>query len=156
GFGTDPGDLLQVGDRGPFDRLEGAEVTQQRAFSGGADAGDFLQTGFAQVAPAPLAVGADREAMGLVAQPFDEIEHWIARLELERLTSRHEEGFPPRVALGTFGDGNERNVADAKAIEGFACGGELAEAAVDKNEAGPGRLVVGFVRRTIESGRGRL
>src|SRR5262249_10228016 len=56
GFRADAGDLLQVRDRGPLDRLEGAEVTQQRAFTGRADAGDLLKAGFAQVAPAPLAM----------------------------------------------------------------------------------------------------
>src|ERR1043166_940587 len=94
GFRADAGDLLQVGNRRALDRLERAEVTQQRAFAGRTDAGDLLKPGFAQVAPAPLAMGADRKPVRLVAQPFDEIEHRIARLELERLASGHEEGFP--------------------------------------------------------------
>src|SRR5215472_1923750 len=91
GFRTDAGNLLQVGNRCPLDRLEGAEVPQQRAFAGRADAGDFLEASFAQVAPAPLPVRADRKAMRLIAQPLDEIEHWIARPELERLAPGHEE-----------------------------------------------------------------
>src|ERR1700738_2393546 len=89
GFRADAGDLRQVGDRRALDRLERAEVAQQRAFAGRTDAGDFLKPGFAQIAPAPLSMRADREPMRLVAQPFDEIEHRIARPELARPPAGH-------------------------------------------------------------------
>src|ERR1043166_4684801 len=94
GFRADAGDLREVGDRGTLDRLESAEVPQQRAFAGRADAGVFLNPRFAQVAPAPLPVRADREPMRLVAQPFDEIEHRIARPEPERLPPGPEKRLP--------------------------------------------------------------
>src|SRR5712691_232974 len=81
---VDAGDLLEVGNGGALDRPEGAEVAQQRALARRADAGDFLQAGLAQVALAFLPMRADREPMRLVAQPLDEVEHRIARLELER------------------------------------------------------------------------
>src|SRR5262249_6389031 len=156
GFRTDAGNLLQVGDRCPLDRLEGAEVPQQRAFAGRAYAGDFLEAGFAQVAPTPLPVRADCKAMRLVAQPLDEIEHRIARPELERLAPGHEEGLAPGVALGTFGDGDDGHVANAERVEGFARGRELAEAAIDQHQARPGRRVLIVVRRILQSGRRRL
>src|SRR4029077_20380520 len=120
GLRADAGDLRQVGDRRALDRLERAEVAQQRAFAGRADAGDLLKPGFAQIAPAPLPMGADREPMRLVAQPFDEIEHRIARPELERLAPGHEERFAPAAAPGPLGGGDDRNAAHAGGSEGLA------------------------------------
>ena len=79
GLGVDAGHLGEIGGGGALDRLERAEMLQQRALARRADAGDFLQAGLADVALAPRAVRADREAMRLVAQPLDEIEHRIAR-----------------------------------------------------------------------------
>src|ERR1043166_6349059 len=154
GFRADAGDLREVGDRGTLDRLETAEVPQQRAFAGRADAGDFLKPRFAQVAPAPLR--ADREPMRLVAQPFDEIEHRIARPEPERLAPGHEESLPAGIALGALGDGDDRHVAHAERIERLARRRELPEPTVDQHEARPGRLVLAILRRFVQYGRGRL
>src|SRR6516165_9224181 len=69
-FGTDTIDLHQIRDRSALDRLEGAEMMQQCALACRADAGDFLQTGFAQVAHAARPVRTDCEAVRLVAQPL--------------------------------------------------------------------------------------
>src|SRR5712692_3485739 len=85
GFRADPGHLGEIGQRRALDRLERPEMVEQRSLAGRADAGDFLQPRLADIASAPDAVRTDREAMRLVAQPLDEIEHRIAWLELERL-----------------------------------------------------------------------
>src|SRR6202042_3199981 len=61
----DAGDLPQIGDRGPFDRLERTEMAQQGPLAGRPDAGDLLQAGLADVAAAALAVRPDRKAMRL-------------------------------------------------------------------------------------------
>ena len=58
-----PATLLKIGDRGALDRLQRAEVLQQRALAGRADAGDFLQAGLADVLLAPLR-GASRSRSG--------------------------------------------------------------------------------------------
>src|ERR1700733_10571908 len=73
GFGADAWNLAQIGNRGPLDRLEGAEMAQKRPFAGGSDAGDLLQPGFADVAAAALAVRPDGEPVRFVAQALDEI-----------------------------------------------------------------------------------
>src|SRR5262249_11094623 len=83
GLGADPGNLGEIGERGGLDCIGRPEMVEHRALAGRADAGDFLQPRLADIAPAPDAVRADREAMGLVPQPLDEIEHRVARLELE-------------------------------------------------------------------------
>src|SRR5262249_48630047 len=114
GLGADAGHLGEIGERGALDRLERAEVMQQRALAGRADTRDLLQAGLADVAAAAHAVRAHRESMRLVAQPLHEIEYGIARLELERLAPRHEESLEPGVALGALGDREERQVGDAE------------------------------------------
>src|SRR6516164_2676393 len=91
GLGADPGHLGKIGQRRALDRLERPEMVEQGALAGRADARDLLQSRLADIAAAPDAVRADREAMRLVAQPLDEVEHRIARLELERLASGQEE-----------------------------------------------------------------
>ena len=74
GIGVDAGNLGQIGERGPLDRLQRAEMMKQRALSRRPDAGDFLQAALADVALSPRAVRADGESVRLVAQPLDEIE----------------------------------------------------------------------------------
>src|SRR5579864_851380 len=105
-FGADAFDLHQVGDRGAFDGFQRAEVAQQRALARRSDAGDLLQAGFAHVARPARPVRADGETMGFVAQPFDEIEHRVARRQLERVAARKEEGFAAGVAVRPLGDGD--------------------------------------------------
>src|SRR5260370_12963306 len=99
GLGADPGHLGKISQRRALDRLERAEMVEQGALAGRADARDLLQSRLADVAAAPDAVRADREAMRLVAQPLDEIERRIARLELERLPSRQEKSLHPPPAV---------------------------------------------------------
>src|ERR1700758_5864829 len=95
GLGADPGHLGEIGQRRALDRLERAEMVEQGALAGRADARDLLQSRLADVAAAPHAVRADREAMRLVAQALDEIERRNARLELERLAARQGESLHP-------------------------------------------------------------
>src|ERR1700689_4204370 len=142
-FGADAFDLHQVGDRGALDGFERAEVMQQRAFARRSDAGDLLQAGLAHVARAPGAMRADGEAMGLVAQPLDEIEHRVARRQLERVAAREEEGFTPGIAVRSLGDGDQRNLG-AELFQDFAGRVELAETAVDQDEIGPGGILFIF------------
>src|SRR5258708_17199643 len=72
GLGADPGHLGEIGQRRALDRLERAEMVEQGALAGRADAPDLLQPRLADV-PARAAAGrADRQAVRLVAQPLDE------------------------------------------------------------------------------------
>ena len=71
GFRADTLDLLEVRQRGPFDRLKRTEMQKQRPLAGRSDAGNLLQAGFAQVAFTARAVGADGKAVRLVAQALD-------------------------------------------------------------------------------------
>src|SRR5262245_41046593 len=104
GLGADAGNLRKVGDGRPLDRLQGSEMMQQRALAGRTDAGNLLQSGLADVPSPPHAMGADRKTMRLVAQALDEIEHGVARLELERLPARQNQGLHPGIPLRPLGD----------------------------------------------------
>src|ERR1051326_1945172 len=78
------------GARGGRGRAKGV---QRRPLAGWPDAGDLLEAALAQIALAPGAVRADGETVRLVAQPLDEIQHRIARRQLERVAPGNEEGF---------------------------------------------------------------
>src|SRR5690348_1667210 len=67
-LGAHPRNLAEIGDRSPFDLLQGSEMMQQGTFTRRADARNLLQTGLADILLAKLAVRADDEAVGLVAQ----------------------------------------------------------------------------------------
>src|SRR5258706_13755199 len=85
---------------------------------------------------------ADREAMRLVAQPFDEIKHRIARLEFEWVAPGQEKGLHPRVPIRALSNGNERHINDAEAGQRFLRGSELTAAATDDDKSGRRRIVV--------------
>src|SRR5262245_40205940 len=84
--------------------------------------------------------------MRLVAQPLDEIQHGVARLELDRLAIRHEQGFPPGIAVGALGDRHQRYLGQSEAYENLPDGVELAAAAIDDDEIRPlrKRIIVGL------------
>src|SRR5579885_3503648 len=83
--------LRKVGQARTLDRLQRAEMAQQSAFARGTNSRNLLQASLANVFLAPRAVRADGKAVGLVAQPLDEIQQRIARRQLERRPARHEE-----------------------------------------------------------------
>ena len=59
-------------------------------------------------------------------------------MSFDRLAAGNEERLASRIALRSFGDTNQRNIRDPKRGECLARGIELAEAAVDQEEIGPG------------------
>src|SRR5262249_16616718 len=120
-FGADAIDLHQVGDRGALDGLERTEVMQQRPLARRPDAGNLLQSGLAQILGAARPMRTDGEAMRLIAQPLDKVEHRVARRQLERVAAREEEGFAPGVAVRPLGDADQGHLG-AELFEYFARG----------------------------------
>src|SRR6476659_7740220 len=109
GLFVDARHLGKVRQRRPLDRLERAEVMQQRTLARRADAGDLLQPRLADVLLAPGAVRADGEAMRLVAQPLNEIEQRISRWQLYRRLAGQIERFVAGIAVGSLGDADHRH-----------------------------------------------
>src|SRR5882757_1688255 len=102
-----------------------------------ADAGDFLQPRFTNVLFAQLAVRADHETMRLVAQPLNKVQHRVARLQLDRLLVRHEQGFAAGVAVRALGDRQQLHLRQPEPVEYLLDGVELAAAAIDDDKIGP-------------------
>src|SRR6185436_13269236 len=56
---TNAGHLCEIRKGGVFDRLQGAEMHQERPLAGGANARNFLQAGLTDVALAPRPMRSD-------------------------------------------------------------------------------------------------
>src|SRR6185312_8562221 len=106
----DSGHRFDVLERGSTYRTGAAEMVQQRALAGGADARHLVERRAGDVGGAPGAMRADRESMRLVAQALEEIEHRVARLEREGRLARHEEALAAGVAVGPLGDADDGDV----------------------------------------------
>ena len=99
-----------------------------------ADAGDVEEFGIAIAHGAALAVVADCKAVALIADHLNEMQYRGAAVKYDRLifiAVEIDDFF-------FFGDGGEGLGGEAEGLEGFGCGMELAEAAVDEEEVGPG------------------
>ena len=82
-------------------------------------------------------MGADGEAVGLVAQALQVIEHRVCGLEHERRLAGDEEPLQPGVAVRSLGDAaNVTSSTPSSAITSSAAL-ELARAAVDQHQVRP-------------------
>src|ERR1700759_1695519 len=92
-------DAFQVGEPGAGDTARRAEMVQQRLLALGANAGDLVERRAGDRHGPLLAVGADREAMGLVAQALQVIEHRVFRLQAQGFLALAEETLAPGVTI---------------------------------------------------------
>ena len=102
------------------------------------------------------AMRADGEAVRLVAQALDKVEHGIARLEHDRpVAAGKMEVLAAGVALGPLGDAHHADVVQAEIGQHLAGDRELSGATVDQHEIGPiGKCVVVIRRLGPEAGGG--
>src|SRR6185437_11703144 len=129
------GDLLEVRDAGAQYALEAAEMLQQRAPLGWAQARDGLQHRFV-VAAGPLTpVSGDREAVRLVAHALDQPRCWRMRFRYARLgDALHEQAFLAGLAVRTLGHAHERDVAEAEHLQHLVYLADLDQATVDEQQ----------------------
>ena len=111
-------------------------MLQQGALAARADARDLIQRIGSDRLGALLAVAADGEAVRLVAQPLQVVEHRAFLFEAERRLARPVEMLVAGVALGPFGDRRRRHAFHPEIGEHLGCDGELARSAVDQHEVG--------------------
>src|SRR5579883_866453 len=78
---ADAGDALKVGEPGGRDGTRRPEMVQEGALACGADAGDLVERRGTDGPRSLAAMGADGEAMRLVAQPLEEIKNRILGIE---------------------------------------------------------------------------
>src|SRR3954454_16752729 len=137
---------------GALDRLDGAEMVQERALAVRADTRDLVERSLCHLALALGPMRPDREAVRLVAQALHEIELRIARRQLQRRLSGQEEGLAAGVAVAPLGDADEGHIVDADLRQRFARRLELPLAAVDEHEVGPGRERVVLLPSPLRGG----
>jgi hypothetical protein len=116
---------------------EAAEVGEQALACLRADAGDVQELRVAVAHLAALAMIADGEAMALVSDELNEMQDGRAAVEDDGVVFLAVE-IDDFLALG---DGGQRLAGEAERLESFGRGVELAQAAVNEDEAGKG---VGF------------
>src|SRR5271156_205660 len=132
------GHSFEFPEPGPGNRSRRAEMAQQRLLAARADSVDFIERGAAQGLRSLGAVSTDGKPMRFVAQPLQEIEDGVARVERERRSSWHEEAFPPGIAVRPLRDPDDCDAADAEFFEDTSGDIELPLAAVDQDQIGPG------------------
>ena len=130
----DAADGREIGDTRAAHGLGRAEVMEQGALARWANALDLVERIGADGLGAARAMGADRKAVGFVAQALDEIEHGIARFEHDgAIAARNVEVLAAGIAVRSLRDADERDVVDAVALEYLTRDIELAETAVDEH-----------------------
>ncbi|CCC98265.1 protein of unknown function [Azospirillum baldaniorum] len=137
---ADPFDRLQIRQSGAGDGDGAPEMVKQGLLPAGSNPGNLIDHRFPQCLGALRPMGADGEAVRLVPQPLQEIEHGIAHFQLERRAVRHEEALPPGVAVRPLGDADQRHVVDPQIGQHAQRHVELPDAAVDQHQIGPGAL----------------
>ena len=98
---------LEIGCSRPANGLRGAEMLQKRSFAGRSNSRHIIQGIGAGGFFAPGAVGADGEAVRLVAKTLHEIENRVARLQHEGRAAAHEKPLTSGVAVRPLGDGGD-------------------------------------------------
>ncbi len=111
--------------------LQAAEVFEQTARGGFADAGDFAQLGGAVANLAALAMEGHGEAMGFVADLLHQMQDGRMMVEHDGIVFLSVDVND----LFSFRDRGERLVDDLESIECLSGGVELSEAAIDQDEA---------------------
>jgi len=75
--------------------------------------------------------------MRFVAQPLQEVKHWILRRQGERRPAGNVKFLAAGIAVGPFGNGNDRQVLDAKFLQNRQARRKLSSAAVQQHQVWP-------------------
>jgi len=125
---------------GLLDVSQAAEVGEKALSCLRAYAGDVEEFAVSIPHGAALAVITDGEAVALVADELDEMKDGGAAVKDDGLVFVAVEVDD----FFLFCDGGERLAGEAEGFEGFSGGVELAEAAIDEDQAGEGFGLFGF------------
>ncbi|EKE43377.1 hypothetical protein OCGS_2569 [Oceaniovalibus guishaninsula JLT2003] len=128
-------------------------MLQEGAFAGGADARHIVQRRCTHGLGPFGAVGADGEAMRLVPQALDEIEHRIVVPQRHDRLARAVKLLLAGVAVDALGDADHGDVIDPQIAHDRRHRADLSRAAVDQQQIGPmAFLPVGiFLQQALEA-----
>ena len=118
--GADARDRRDLLDRRLADPLHRAEDPEQRRPPPRPDPGQVVEGGSDRRLAPQLAVVGDREAMGLVADPLDEVEGLRGRRQEDRLRAVRQDEL-----LALLGEAGERQVVEAQLVEDDLRGADL-------------------------------
>ena len=151
---VDAGRVLEVCQPRRLYAAGRAEMVQQRAFAGRADTGHFVELAADQRLAPASAMGGDGEPVRLVPYALQVVQHRVARRQLERVAPIHVEPLAPGVAVGTLGDGHDRDLVQPELGHDAANGRQLPGAAVDQQQVRDGgrRTLAGVARRLFAQG----
>ena len=114
---ADAADRGEIGDAGAAHRLGRAEMLEQRALARRSNTLNLVERRGLHLLLAPGAMGADGEAMGLVAELLDTIKHGVARLEQQRLATLHVDALAAGIAVRSLGNSGELDLAKPELVE---------------------------------------
>src|SRR6516162_3236625 len=92
-------------------------MVQQCPLAPRPDPGDLIERRAAERLCPLSAVRTYREAVCLIAQTLQKVEHGVPRIEREWRSTRQEEALSPGVAVRPFGDRGDRDVVNAELIK---------------------------------------
>ena len=110
---ADPGDPLQLAEAGAGDGSRRAEMVQQRALAPRADADDLVERRTPQRLSSLGAVRSDCEAVRLVPQALQKVEHGVPWVEREWRSPGQKKPLAPGVAVWTFSYCSNGNIINA-------------------------------------------
>src|SRR5271165_2778840 len=131
------GNPLQLAETGPGDGSRRTEAVQHCPLAPRPDPGDLIEHRAAERLCSLSAVRAYREAMRLVAQALQKVEHGVPWVEREWRSPGQKEALAPGVAVGPLGDRADRDVVDSELVKNALRDIELSQATVDQHEIRP-------------------
>src|SRR5271167_2750543 len=134
---ADAGNPLQLAKTGAGDRSRRTEMEQHCPLAPHPDPGDLIERRAAERLCPLSTVRTDREAVRLVAQALQKVEHGVPWVEREWRSPGQKEALAPGVAVGPLGDRADRDVVYSELVKNALRDIELSKATVDQHEIRP-------------------
>jgi len=123
----------------PFQQglVETARRLARERFAPRADARNLVERRLARGVGDARPMRSDGEAVGLVPQALQEMQHGMVRRQGEGRLLRREQALAPGIAVRPLGDRGQRHILDAELRKRLARRGKLPCPAIDQHEIGP-------------------
>jgi hypothetical protein len=119
------GNPLQLAQTGPGDRSRRTEMVQHGPLAPRPDPGDLIERRAAERFCPLGTVRTDREAVRLVAQALQKVQHGVTWIERKWRSPWQEKALASGVAVGPFGYRADRDVVNPELIKNALCDLEL-------------------------------
>jgi len=123
-------------------------MVQEGALARRTDSGDLVERIFCDIGLAARPMRPDGKPVRFVAQALDKVEDGVSDRQAERFFAWQVKNLASGVAIDALGNADQGHIVDAKLLDNRADRVQLAEAAIDQNEVGPGAEPV-FITRSV-------